>query len=59
MFGVTQQKARELEARMAACGLREDDIEERFIRSGGPGGQKVNRAATCVYLKPIFYSSKT
>ena len=50
-FGVTPQKEAELRARMEACGLREEDIEEGFIRSGGPGGQKVNRSATCVYLK--------
>ena len=31
--------------------LREEDIDEKFIRSGGKGGQKVNKASTCVYLK--------
>jgi protein subunit release factor B len=36
---------------MAACGLEESDLEEQFIRSGGPGGQHVNRSATCVYVK--------
>ena len=35
---------------MADCGLREQDLNEKFIRSGGPGGQKVNKSATCVYL---------
>lgn len=50
-FGVTPQKEQELIERMAACGLREEDLEESFIRSGGPGGQKVNRTATCVHLK--------
>jgi protein subunit release factor B len=50
VFGVTPEKAEQLNARMAACGLREEDLEETFIRSGGPGGQKVNRSATCVRL---------
>jgi protein subunit release factor B len=50
-FGVTEHKARELHERMAACGLREADIQEKFVRSGGPGGQKVNKVSTCVYLK--------
>jgi peptide chain release factor len=50
-FGVTQKKEAELAARMETCGLLEEDMEERFIRSGGPGGQKVNRSATCVQLK--------
>jgi peptide chain release factor len=50
-FGVTAHKEAELLERMAACGLLEDDLEETFIRAGGPGGQKTNRTATCVYLK--------
>ena len=50
-FGVTPGKEAQLNRRMKACGLREEDFKERFIRSGGPGGQKVNRSATCVYIK--------
>jgi protein subunit release factor B len=50
-FGVTQAKERELRARMESCGLREADLEERFVTSGGPGGQKVNRSSTCVCLR--------
>lgn len=50
-FGVTPKKHAELAARMAACGLLEKDLAEKFIRSGGPGGQKVNRSATCVQLR--------
>lgn len=49
-FGVSPQKEAELERRMAACGLRESDLDEHFIRSGGPGGQHVNKSATCVQL---------
>jgi len=52
-FGVTQAKEAELRARMESCGLREADIEEHFVSSGGPGGQKVNRSATCVYLRHL------
>jgi len=52
-FGVTQAKEAELRARMESCGLREADLEERFVTSGGPGGQKVNRSATCVYLRHV------
>ena len=33
--------------------IREEDLQERFIRSGGPGGQNVNKVATCVWLKHI------
>lgn len=49
-FGVTPQKEAELADRMTRCGVREEDLEESFVRSGGPGGQKVNRTATCVRL---------
>lgn len=49
-FGVTERKAAELEQRMAGCKLYEKDIEEKFVRSSGPGGQKVNKSSTCVHL---------
>ena len=52
-FGVTEKKEAQLLRRMEACGLLEAEFEEKFIRSGGPGGQHVNRTATCVYLKHI------
>jgi protein subunit release factor B len=52
-FGVTPEKEAQLLARMEACGLREADCEETFTCSGGPGGQKVNRTATCVHLKHL------
>lgn len=50
-FGVTPEKAEALRRRMEGCGLREEDLEEKFIRSGGAGGQHVNKSATCVYLR--------
>lgn len=33
--------------------INKKDVIEKFIRSGGPGGQKVNKSSTCVYLKHI------
>lgn len=50
-FGVTPAKEAELERRMAACDLKEADLDERFIRSGGAGGQHVNKTSTCVHLR--------
>jgi protein subunit release factor B len=32
-------------------GLREEDLEEKFVRSSGKGGQHLNKASTCVYLR--------
>ena len=49
-FGVSEQKAQALAERMQACGLTEQDLEESFVRSSGPGGQHVNKTATCVIL---------
>ena len=35
---------------MAALGVSESDLNETFVRSGGHGGQNVNKTATCVML---------
>ncbi|HDP35736.1 MAG TPA: peptide chain release factor-like protein [Candidatus Hydrogenedentes bacterium] len=61
IFGVTQGKEQELLERMAKCGIREEDLDETFVRSGGPGGQKVNKSATAVSLthRPSGLTVKT
>jgi protein subunit release factor B len=53
LFPVSEEKNRWLQERMAALGIHEKDIEEKFIRSSGSGGQKVNKTSTCVYLLHI------
>ena len=53
MFPVSPEKEAALAARLAALGIREDDLVERFVRSGGRGGQNVNKVATCVVLRHL------
>lgn len=50
LFPVSQEKLVALERRMAALGLREEDLRETFVTSQGKGGQNVNKVATCVLL---------
>ena len=49
-FPVGSEKNEALAARMAALGIREADLVEKFVRGSGAGGQKVNKTSSCVYL---------
>lgn len=49
-MSVSIEKENALKARMERLGIRESDLEESFVRSSGPGGQKVNKTSTCVLL---------
>jgi protein subunit release factor B len=51
IFTVSPQKEQALHDKMGSLNIREEDISESFIRSGGKGGQHVNKTSTCVYLK--------
>jgi protein subunit release factor B len=49
-FPVNPETLKKLEDRLRAVGVEESDLEERFVRSGGPGGQNVNKVSSCVIL---------
>jgi len=53
MFPVSPLKEKQLIKKMEALNIHEKDIKESFVRSGGKGGQHVNKTSTCVYLKHI------
>ncbi len=49
-MAVSPVKQRDIEARMAKLGILEEDLTEKFVRGSGPGGQKINKTSSCVYL---------
>lgn len=51
MGGIVKQE--EIETRMRELGIADDDLVEKFIHGSGSGGQKVNKTASCVYLKHL------
>lgn len=59
-FKVSTAKEQELLERMERLGIKEGDLTERFIRGSGPGGQKINKTSSCVYLmhKPSGHEVK-
>lgn len=53
MFLVSKIKQINLQKKMEKLGVKEKDLAEKFIKGGGRGGQKINKTASCVYLKHI------
>jgi protein subunit release factor B len=53
LFSVSAAKEKALAEKMETLNIREENIEESFIRSSGKGGQHVNKTSTCVYLKHL------
>lgn len=53
LFGVSEEKEAALWRRWEELDIRPEDVTEAFVRSGGNGGQNVNKVATCVQLKHL------
>jgi protein subunit release factor B len=45
------ETARDIPSRLAALGVRDGDLDEKFIRGSGPGGQKINKTSSTVWLR--------
>ena len=41
----------QIDERLTAVGARAADVEERFVRGAGPGGQKINKTSSTVWLR--------
>ncbi|MGL5018918.1 MAG: peptide chain release factor family protein [Luteolibacter sp.] len=50
---LTTDKLAALEQRMAALGITDADLLEKFVRGSGSGGQKINKTSNCVFLKHL------
>jgi protein subunit release factor B len=50
---LTPEKLAALEQRMAALGIADADLLEKFVRGSGSGGQKINKTSNCVFLKHL------
>jgi len=37
--------------KLAALGVRASEVEEKFVRGSGPGGQKINKTSSTVWLR--------
>ena len=50
---INPKKQQEIEERLQALGIHKEDVVEKFVRSAGPGGQKVNKTSSAVYLRHL------
>ena len=41
----------QIDRRLSALGVRPGDVDERFVRGSGPGGQKINKTSSTVWLR--------
>lgn len=42
-----------LKKKMESLQIKENDLQEKFIKGSGSGGQKINKTSSCVYIKHL------
>lgn len=47
------EKIAALDLRMESLGILPADLQEKFVRGSGAGGQKINKTSNCVFLKHL------
>ncbi len=50
-MGPSEEKRKELSRLLNELGVEKKDLEERFIKSSGRGGQKVNKSSSAVFIR--------
>ena len=50
---VSPEKMQKLQEMMQRLGVHKNDLEEKFVRGSGKGGQKINKTNNCVYLTHV------
>jgi len=53
MASINPQKIKALADRFEKLGIKDSELEEKFIRAQGKGGQKLNKTSSCVRLKHL------
>jgi len=48
---MSESRLNELDDQLASLGLPPGELDERFVRSSGPGGQHANKSSTAVHLR--------
>lgn len=49
--GPAMQTPTQILQRLTEMNIRLDEVEERFVRGTGPGGQKINKTSSTVWLR--------
>ncbi|MBM3201756.1 MAG: peptide chain release factor-like protein [Chlamydiae bacterium] len=52
-MAVQDKKVQALKEEFLEFGILEKDIEEKFVKGSGSGGQKINKTSSTVYLKHL------